>query len=236
MTPRAISWMALRSRSRRRSAALRGTTRSTSSARHVITMRGTANMTFCGKRERGTAIDHRCRRGRLRHRAHHGLLGGQDHGRDTVTSRRETPRSGAHPAVDPDGPRAPLAGRHADAGLLGQQRDHGPNVRVPRERLGQSPTRSGSVRLAEGCPASPAPVIGRRDRAPGSLVQVTVSPSTVDRGRRASVIVVGDVYRRLQAQRAARGDPGHVALGAWMPRAARRWTASSGRPCSFLAR
>ena len=65
----------------------------------------------------------------------------------------------------------------------------GPTFACRESALGQSRTRSGSARLAEGCPASPAPVIGD-GTGTGILIQVSVSPGTVDRGRRASVTVI----------------------------------------------
>jgi hypothetical protein len=66
----------------------------------------------------------------------------------------------------------------------------GPTFACRESASGQSPTRSGSVRLAEGCPASPAPVIGDGSGSLGVLLTVAVDPSTVDIGRRASVTVV----------------------------------------------
>ena len=66
----------------------------------------------------------------------------------------------------------------------------GPTFACREGALGQSPTRSGSARLAQGCTATPAPVIGDGAGPLATLVQVTVSPGTIDRGRRASVTVV----------------------------------------------
>jgi hypothetical protein len=66
----------------------------------------------------------------------------------------------------------------------------GPTFACRESASGQSQTRSGSARLAQGCQASPAPVIGDGAGPLETLVQVTVSPGTIDQGRRASVTVV----------------------------------------------
>jgi hypothetical protein len=66
----------------------------------------------------------------------------------------------------------------------------GPTFACREGALGQSRTRSGSARLAQGCTATPAPVVGDGTGTLGIIVNVSVSPSTIDRGRRASVTVV----------------------------------------------
>ena len=69
----------------------------------------------------------------------------------------------------------------------------GPRFACREDALAESRTRSGSVRLAESCTATPAPIVG--DANSGAVgrdhVTVAVSPGTVDIGRRASVLVVG---------------------------------------------
>ena len=93
----------------------------------------------------GNVHHHGQRRGRLRHRAHHGLLGGQHHGRETVTSQRETPPPVGRPPVDPRRLRAPPHGQPAGPGVLGQQRDQRAEVRRgPGGDHGLRATRVGS--------------------------------------------------------------------------------------------
>src|SRR5262245_23491973 len=58
----------------------------------------------------------------------------------------------------------------------------GPTFACREGAQGESPTRSGSVRLAQGCTATPAPTIGDGVGAAQIIVTVTVSPGTVDRG------------------------------------------------------
>jgi hypothetical protein len=66
----------------------------------------------------------------------------------------------------------------------------GPTFACRESAVGHSQTRSGSARLAQGCQASPAPIIGDGAGPLETLVQVSVSPNTIDQGRRASVTVV----------------------------------------------
>jgi hypothetical protein len=66
----------------------------------------------------------------------------------------------------------------------------GPTFACREGASGESRTRSGSARLPQGCTATPAPVVGDGTGSLGIIVNVSVSPSTVDRGRRASVTVV----------------------------------------------
>ena len=69
----------------------------------------------------------------------------------------------------------------------------GPTFACRQGTLAESPTRSGSVRLAESCTATPAPTVGDANSGAvgGITVTVAVSPNTVDIGRRASVLIVG---------------------------------------------
>jgi len=68
----------------------------------------------------------------------------------------------------------------------------GPTFACRENASSQSPTRSGSVRLAESCTATPAPVVGdgTGGATGGIVVRVVVNPGTVDIGRRASVLVI----------------------------------------------
>jgi hypothetical protein len=68
----------------------------------------------------------------------------------------------------------------------------GPTFACHQAAVGERSTKSGSVRLAESCAATPAPVVGdgTGGTSGGIFVQVAVSPGTVDRGRRASVRVI----------------------------------------------
>ncbi len=100
--------------------------------------------------------------------------------------------------VDPDGSRRLLLLTLLVlfAGLLGEQREHGPHVRVPRERR-QSWTRSGRRPAAEGCPPAQRRLseMGTGIGAPSGLRQPEHHRS---RSRRASIPRShGHVDRRL---------------------------------------
>ena len=99
----------------------------------------------------------------------------------------------------------------------------GPTFACREDASNQSPTRSGSVRLAESCTATPAPVVG--DGTGGARAESSCrspsAPAPWIIGRRASVLVIGDEQERREADRGARRGPDLDVSGAWTPRAAR---------------